>query len=181
MDQSRSNDAAAMPARTTEIPIPHRKFTVEFFVGIFTSLGLACAAYLAMGLGELELFGSDTYEMQAEFDNIAGLKFGASVEIAGVAVGEVAHIELEDPTALVTLRIRRDIKIRDDDIAAIRTKGIIGDRYIKISRGSSEVTLPPGGKIIETESVVDFEDVIGKIIHSLQKDEEGEETSTTAE
>lgn len=179
MDQSRSSEAAIPAARQIDIAIPHRKFTLEFLVGLFSFIGLACAGYLAIGLGELELFGSDTYEIQSEFDNIAGLKFGASVEIAGVQVGEVSKIELSDPTAIVTLRIRQDIKIKDDDIAAIRTKGIIGDRYIKISRGSSDVVIPAGGKIVETESVVDFEDVIGKIIHSFQKDDEPEDSATS--
>ncbi len=162
MDQSKSNER-----KESHIALPKRRFTVEFFVGVFTLIGVACAGYLAVGLGDMELAGSGKYDIYAEFDNISGLKKGASVEIAGVQVGEVSAINLKDPMAVVTCRLNKDIKIKDDDIASIRTKGIIGDRYVKISRGASDAFIPEGGKIVETESVVDLEDVIGKLVHSL--------------
>ncbi|MCO6429618.1 MAG: outer membrane lipid asymmetry maintenance protein MlaD [Deltaproteobacteria bacterium] len=156
------------------ITIPKRKFTIEFMVGLFAMVGLAATAYLAVGLGGLELTGSDKYPIYAEFDNISGLKYGASVEIAGVPIGEVTAIRLDDPEAVVTLSINKSVKIKDDDIASIRTKGIIGDRYVKISRGASDVYIEEGGRMTETESVIDIEDIIGKIVHSLtgEKDEE---------
>jgi len=165
MDQFKSSEQAkALPK------LPRRPLTLEFFVGIFTMIGLGAAAYLAIGLGELQLFGSDKYEINAEFDNISGLKTGASVEIAGVQVGEVKRLNLKDPMAVVTMQIDKGIRIRDDDIVSIRTKGIIGDRYVKISRGASDRFIPEGGMITETESVVDIEDIIGKIVHNLSGD-----------
>jgi phospholipid/cholesterol/gamma-HCH transport system substrate-binding protein len=147
---------------------------LEFFVGLFTAAGVAAAAYLAVGLAGLELSSKDTYLVYAEFDNISGLKYGASVEIAGVPIGAVSDISLKDPVARVTLKLNRSIKLKDDDIASIRTKGIIGDRYVKISRGASTDYIPEGGTMTETESVIDIEDVIGKVVHSLggDKDEE---------
>ena len=74
-------------------------------------------------------------------------------------------------------------EIRDDDIAMVRTKGIIGDRYIKISRGASERFIPEGGTITETESAVDIEDVIGKIVHAVsgEKSEDKEGSAKTSE
>ena len=172
MDQSKSNknEGAA-------VALPRRAFTVEFLVGVFTMLGVAAAGYLAIGLGEVELFGSDKYQVYAEFDNISGLKQGASVEIAGVQVGDVTHLSLKDPMALLTLRLDKAVRIRDDDIASIRTKGIIGDRYVKISRGASDRYIPENGTIVETESVVDMEDIIGKIVHSLTGEKSSEEKS----
>lgn len=169
MDQSKSSDKAV-----SQISLPRRTFTLEFLVGIFTMAGVAAAGYLAVGLGDMELWGSDRYEVLAEFDDISGLKIGASVEIAGVQVGSVSDITLRDPMAVLTLRLDRGIRIRDDDIASIRTKGIIGDRYIKISRGASDMFVDEGGVIKETESAVDIEDIIGKIVHSItgEKDEE---------
>ena len=77
----------------------------------------------------------------------------------------------------MTLRINNGIAIHDDDIASIRTKGIIGDRYVKISRGGSDQVISAGGVITETESVVDMEDVIGKIVHSLGADKSEEKKS----
>ena len=168
MDQSRSSNVGS----STQLAVPKRTFTVEFLVGLFTIVGVGAAAYLAVGLAGLEIGTGDKYMIRAEFDNISGLKYGASVEIAGVPIGEVTDIKLKDPAALVTLKINRSVKIRDDDIASIRTKGIIGDRYIRISRGSSEKMIGEGGTIVETESVVDIEDVIGKIVHSLSGDKD---------
>lgn len=152
--------------------LPKRGFSTEFFVGVFALIGVTCAGWLAVGLGDIELLGSDTYTIYAEFDNISGLKTGASVEIAGVPIGEVESISLKDPAARVKLKINNGIKIQDDDIASIRTKGIIGDRYVKISRGGSDDSISKNGTITETESVVDIEDIIGKIVHSLGADKE---------
>ncbi len=170
MDQSKSNKATE-----DAIPMPKRGFTLEFFVGLFALVGCLAVGYQAVGLGGFTLTNSDTYEILAEFDNISGLKAGAPVEIAGVPVGEVVGVQLKDPEALVSLRLNKTIEIFDDDIASIRTQGIIGDRYVKISRGASDTVIQPGGIIIETESVVDIEDIIGKIVHSLGADDESED------
>jgi len=152
---------------TEKISLPKRSFSLELFVGLFAILGLAAIGYLAVGLGGMEIFGSDKYEIRAEFDNISGLKSGASVEIAGVPIGEVSAIVLEDPRAIVTLRISEQFKIRDDDVASIRTKGILGDKYVQISRGASEFYIEEGGMIIDTQSVIDIEDLIGKFVHNF--------------
>jgi phospholipid/cholesterol/gamma-HCH transport system substrate-binding protein len=170
MDQSKFNN----PQGGSQLVAPKRSFSLEFFVGLVTAAGVAAAAYLAVGLAGLELSSKDTYLVYAEFDNISGLKYGASVEIAGVPIGAVSDISLKDPVARVTLKLNRSIKLKDDDIASIRTKGIIGDRYVKISRGASTDYIPEGGTMTETESVIDIEDVIGKVVHSLggDKDEE---------
>lgn len=170
MDQSKSSEGKQEPV----IPLPSRKFTTEFVVGLFTLLGLAAIAYQAVGLGGLEFGSGNRYQIFAEFDNVSGLKTGAAVEIAGVPIGEVSSIDLKDPEAIITLRVDNSVKIQDDDIASIRTKGIIGDRYVKISRGASDITLEPGETIIETESVVDIEDIIGKLVHNFSSDDEEE-------
>jgi phospholipid/cholesterol/gamma-HCH transport system substrate-binding protein len=172
MDQSKSSSIGAVTAPTGEIQLPKRSFSIEFFVGFFTLLSVAAVGYLAIGLGELRLFDTGRYTIYAEFDNISGLQHGASVEIAGVPIGSVTKIDLKDPVARVTLELITAVQIRDDDIASIRTKGIIGDRYVKISRGASDILIPPGGTITETESVVDIEDVIGKFVHSLGGDKD---------
>jgi phospholipid/cholesterol/gamma-HCH transport system substrate-binding protein len=152
--------------------MPKRSFSVEFFVGLFTLAALAACAYLAVGLGDFQVGNDASYSVVAEFDNISGLQKGASVEIAGVPVGKVEQIQLEDPNALVRLRLNNTIMIKDDDILSIRTKGIIGDRYIKISRGASDTHIEPEGRITETESVMDIEDLIGKFVHQLSNSDE---------
>lgn len=147
--------------------VPKRTFTTEFFVGIFSILGLGCFAYLAINIAGIRFFETNSYEVVAEFDDISGLEQGAPVEIAGVPIGSVRNIDLNSTRAKVFLQIQNGVPLRDDDLAIIRTKGIIGDRYIKIVPGGSEAKVPPGGELTETNSAVDFEDIIGKIIHKM--------------
>ena len=104
-----------------------------------------------------------------KFSDVSGLKLGASVEIAGVQIGEVKSVNLDKTMALVTLLISDDFMLREDDIAQIRTKGIIGDKYVRISPGGSDEILKAGDRLSDTEPSVDFEAIIGKFIHSLGK------------
>ncbi len=134
-----------------------KRATIELSVGIFVVIGMACLAYLAIHLGELELFGRG-YRLTAAFDNVSGLKVGAAVEVAGVPVGRVEAI------TVVTISVNQGITVFQDAIASVRTKGIIGDKYIRLSVGGAEDPLPPNGRIRHTESVVDLEDLIGKFI-----------------
>lgn len=152
----------------SQIRIPKKTLTIEFYVGIFTVLGLACLAYLATNLAGMKFLERGFYEITAEFDNISGLEEGANVEIAGVPIGEVSSIRLDGTAALVKMKIRETVPLRPDDIAAVRTKGIIGERYVKIIPGGHDDRLPPGGSVTDTESVVEFEEIIGKFIHKLE-------------
>ena len=147
---------------------PQKTFNVEFFVGIFVVIGLLSFAYLAVNIANIRLSDAGYYEIQARFDNISGLKVGAPVEIAGVQIGEISAIALQDTEAQVTMRIEDQIKLRSDDSAAVRTKGIIGDRYIKIIPGSAVENLSNHSKLVETESAVEFEEIIGKLIHRVE-------------
>ena len=141
-----------------------KKITVETMVGIFMIAGLICLAYISVKLGEVSLFGTSDYVVKARFANISGLKEGAEVDIAGVKVGKVSKISLNNYEALVELLIHPDIKIQEDSIASIRTQGIIGDKYIKISPGGSEEYVKPNGQIPETESAIELEELISKYI-----------------
>lgn len=150
-------------------PIPKRGFMLEFLVGIFTIMGSLCFAYLAVNIAQIKFFRSGGKQIKAEFSNVSGLKSGAPVEIAGVQVGEVSKIALSGTSALLTLDIEDGVELRDDDIASIRTKGIIGDRYVKIIPGNSDKLIGAGQSIGDTESAVDLEEIIGKLIHQMSK------------
>jgi phospholipid/cholesterol/gamma-HCH transport system substrate-binding protein len=110
----------------------------------------------------MEVMGGKRYEVYALFANSGGLKKGASVMIAGVEVGKVKEITLEDYQAKVVMTILEGIEIQEDAIASIKTKGLIGEKYISISPGGSERVLSPGERIRETESAVDIEQLISK-------------------
>ena len=141
---------------------------METIVGIFVLIGILCLAYLSIKLGKIEILSGDNYQVVAAFDSISGLKDGASVEIAGVEVGRVDEIGLDPANsnqALVHLQIGKSIQLQDDVIAAVRTRGIIGDKFILLKPGGSERIIAPGGKIRETESAVDLEELLSKYIH----------------
>jgi phospholipid/cholesterol/gamma-HCH transport system substrate-binding protein len=139
--------------------------TLETIVGLFVLVGILCMAYLAVKLGKLEIVGGDYVPVTAEFSSVAGLRTGASVEIAGVEVGKVDSIALKDYQAQVRMKIRKGIALQEDTIASIRTRGLIGDNYISLTPGSSDRLIPPGGNISETESAMNWENLIGEFIH----------------
>ncbi|HYS43404.1 MAG TPA: outer membrane lipid asymmetry maintenance protein MlaD, partial [Geobacteraceae bacterium] len=118
-----------------------KKASIETVVGIFVLIGIICLAYLSIKLGKMEFLGGDYYQVTALFDSVSGLKSGASVEIAGVEVGRVDGIVLDPKSgaqARVYLRIRNGVKLTDDVIASIRTRGLIGDKFVLLKPGGSE-------------------------------------------
>lgn len=136
----------------------------EISVGLFMIMGMVCLAYLSVNLGSVELFGSDSYSISATFGSIEGLEPGASVEIAGVPVGKVKRIMLEENNALVEMEIKNGTEISDDTIASIRTKGVIGDKFIKLSPGGSDELLQDKDSLMDTESAISLEELISKYI-----------------
>lgn len=138
---------------------------LELIVGLFVLVGVICLGYLAIKLGKLELVGGDYYELQAEFSSTSGLKDGASVEIAGVEVGRIKNIGLKEDRAQVVLAIQDGITVFDDAIASIKTRGIIGEKFMELSPGGAGERLETGGTIIDTESGIDLEQVISQFIH----------------
>ncbi len=138
--------------------------TTETMVGLFVLLGIAALAYLAFQLGDVRFLGGQDYTVRAIFPSVTGLKEGAGVEIAGVKVGKVASISLHEGRALVTLRIRKEVVLVEDVIASVRTKGIIGDKYVQLAPGGSDRVIQAGGRIRETVPPVDLEEIIGQFI-----------------
>jgi phospholipid/cholesterol/gamma-HCH transport system substrate-binding protein len=141
-----------------------KKFDVELSVGLFIVAGIICLGYLSVELGRMEVMGSEGYEVYAFFSNSGGLRFGSSVVIAGVEVGRVKDITLDDYQARVVMNIPKDVKIQEDAIASVKTKGLIGEKYVEISPGGSEKLIPPGGRIRETQPAVDFEQLISNYV-----------------
>jgi len=143
-----------------------KKINTEFVVGLFMLAGFLAFAYLSSQMGEFSVFSLErNYQLEAEFDNVSGLKVGATVEIAGVTIGKVSEISLgEEDLAEVVLLINRDVEVSADAIASIRTQGLIGDKYIKIIQGGDEESLTDGGGIFDTESSIDIEELVSKYI-----------------
>lgn len=134
-------------------------------------LGFGAFIYLALQLGEVPfLTSSSTYIIQAEFDNVSGVKKGAAVQVAGVGVGEVVEVALgENQVALLTLRIDKTLKVPTDSMASVKSQGIIGDKYIQISLGGDQEIFAPGDLIVDTESSLDIESLISKFAFGSAK------------
>jgi phospholipid/cholesterol/gamma-HCH transport system substrate-binding protein len=143
-----------------------KKMNLEMIVGIFLLAGFASFAYIAVKMGDLEMFKNETYGVTARFLSISGLKEGAAIELAGVNVGKVAKIELDpgEYEAIVHLEVDKQVELQDDSIASIRTSGIIGDKFVKLTPGGSDILLEDGDEIEETESSISIEELVSKYI-----------------
>jgi phospholipid/cholesterol/gamma-HCH transport system substrate-binding protein len=149
-----------------------KKADFELAVGVFVLVGILCVGYLTIKLGKMEILGDNHYVLKAKFDSVTGLKAGSEVEIAGVKVGQVENITLDPGSmmAIAHLKIRKDIELSDDVIAAVKTAGLIGDKYISLIPGGSPEILKPGDTIIETESALDIEELVSKYVFGNVED-----------
>ena len=137
---------------------------VEIGVGVFMLVGILALGYLSVRLGQVDLFGHRGYMVYAEFSTVGGLKTGASVEIAGVPVGRVESIQLKDFQARVAMLIRTGVQLQSDAIVSIKTKGLIGEKFVLISPGGSDKLVKPEGRLTEVEAPVDIEELISKYV-----------------
>ena len=137
---------------------------MELGVGLFMVAGVVALAYLSVNMGRVDILGQRGYVVYADFPSVGGLKSGAAVEIAGVSVGRVQSIGLKDYQARVTLRLDPDVKLQTDAIVSIKTKGLIGEKFVLISPGGSDKIVPAGGRLTEVEAPVDIEELISKYV-----------------
>jgi phospholipid/cholesterol/gamma-HCH transport system substrate-binding protein len=141
-----------------------RRSALDLGVGIFVLIGLLALGWLSVNLGRVDLLGNRGYEISADFPTVGGLKAGSTIEIAGVEIGRVDRIVLQDYQARVVMTIQPGVKLQEDSIASIKTKGLIGERYVRIAPGGSDKLIPPNGRIREVEPPVDIEELLSKYI-----------------
>ena len=135
-------------------------------IGLFILIGLGCTAYLAMTLANTTFFSGDSYIVSAKFTAVNGLRPGSNVEISGVAVGKVSDITLDQTLyqAVVTMQVQNAVGIPVDSVAAIKTSGLIGDKYVSITLGADDAMLETGGVIQDTQAALDIEEMISKYV-----------------
>ena len=137
---------------------------VNIAVGLFVVVGMLALGYLSIKLGRVTFLAGGGYNVVADFPSVGGLRVGASVEIAGVEIGRVESIGLADYQARVTLHLNSNVQLQEDSIASIKTKGLIGEKFIRISPGASDKLIKPNGRIREVEAPVDLEELISKYV-----------------
>lgn len=136
---------------------------MERAVGLFVLSGIVCIGYFAFQFGSVEWRPVETYSVEARFTNASGLIPGSQVAVAGVPVGTVSSLKLgNDFSAVVEMRVRKDLKIPSDSVASIRGHGLLGDKYVALSPGAGDEILAPGGRLTDTESAVDLESLLSR-------------------
>lgn len=136
---------------------------LELSVGAFVLVGLLAVSFLALQSGVGKFLPTKNYAVTARFTNVGGLKPGSPVFIAGVPVGQVAKITLNEHfIAFVELRLPSEVSLPADTMASIRTTGLIGTKIITLLPGSEDRMIPAGGTITDTESAVDIESLISR-------------------
>ena len=141
-----------------------RRSTLDVAVGVFVLVGILALGWLSIKLGRVDLFSGAGYTITADFPTVGGLKTGSTVEIAGVEIGRVDGITLSDYQARVIMSIKTNVKLQEDSIASIKTRGLIGEKYIRINPGGSEKIIKPNGRITEVEPPVDIEELLSKYV-----------------
>lgn len=141
----------------------------DVWVGLFVIIGLAAILFLALKSANLlNLSFQPEYRIIAKFDNVGGLKPRAAVKSAGVVVGRVESIALDDKTfqARVTLALDSRYTFPKDSSLKILTSGLLGEQYIGIEAGADEKNLAAGDTIASTQSAVVLENLIGQFLYS---------------
>jgi phospholipid/cholesterol/gamma-HCH transport system substrate-binding protein len=141
--------------------------TLDLWVGIFVTIGLGAILFLALKVGNLLTVGNTPgYRLEANFDNIGGLKLRAPVKAAGVVVGRVEQIRLDPKTyvAVVTMRIDQSYAFSKDSIASINTSGLLGEQYLSVDSGGDATMLKDGDRIAQTQSAVVIEKLISQFL-----------------
>ena len=149
---------------------------IDLWVGIFVAIGFGAILFLALKVGNLlTLDRTQGYRIEAEFDNIGGLKLRAPVKVAGVLVGRVENVRLNPKTyeALVTLRVDNQYSFSRDTIASINTSGLLGEVYVGLDAGGDSVMLKDGERITKTQSALIMEKLISQFLFDKAADPAG--------
>ena len=149
---------------------------IDLWVGVFVALGFAALLFLALKVGNLASFSTNqTYQVNAKFANIGGLKVRGPVKSAGVVVGRVADIRFDNESyeALVTMTLDVNYQFPRDTTAKILTSGILGEQYVGLEAGGDGVMLKQGDRVRLTQSAVVLENLISQFL--FNKAAEGKE------
>lgn len=148
--------------------------TIDIWVGIFVAAGFAGLLFLALKVGNLASFSTDqTYQVEAKFANIGGLKVRAPIKSAGVVVGRVADVRFDNESyeAVVTFNIKSEYRFPRDSSAKILTSGLLGEQYVGLEAGGDGAMLKNGERLRLTQSAVVLENLIGQFLYNKAAEE----------
>lgn len=145
-----------------------RTRSLELTVGLFILAGVLALVVLALRVSGLtSVTSGDTYKVYAHFDNVSGLTPRAKVTMAGVTIGQVTDITFDKNryTGLVEMAIDAKVDtLPADSAASIVTAGLLGEKYVGISVGGEDELLADGDEILDTQSALVLEELIGRFL-----------------
>lgn len=146
---------------------------LDLWVGVFVAIGIGAMMFLALKVANLSSFSaSETYQIEAKFDNIGGLKVRAPVKSAGVVVGRVNGVRFDNETfeAVVSMSVDGRFQFPKDTSAKILTSGLLGEQYVGLAAGGDSVNLKSGDTLKITQSAVVLENLISQFLYSKAAD-----------
>ncbi len=139
----------------------------DLAVGVFVFAGIVALAYLSVQVGGLSYSGPRGFEVVATFDDVGGLSPRSPAMISGVKVGQVKTVQLDETLrARVVMDLDPSLDLPVDTSAAIRTQGLLGDQFIALEPGAEDDLLLPGEEIVYTDSALNLESLIGRVVHN---------------
>jgi len=148
--------------------------TIDLWLGAFVTAGFVALLVLALKVGNLGAErATETYRVDAKFDNIGGLKVRGPVRSAGVLVGRVEEIHFDNERfqASVTMALDKRYAFPKDSSASILTSGLLGETYIGLEAGGDDKKLAAGDRITLTQSAVVLERLIGQFLFSKAQED----------
>lgn len=140
---------------------------IEIIVGVFVLIGVMSISWLAVVLGQVGGLGQNGYEVVAVFDDAGGVRKGSDVMLAGVSIGQVQSVTLKDNAeAKMVFHIDSGVLIASDSTVSIRTKGLIGEKFVRVNQGMEDDYLAAGDEFEDSDSAINIEDLISKYIFS---------------
>ena len=144
-----------------------KRSSIDLWVGAFVAAGFGGLLFLALKVGNLASFSTaQTYQVQAKFANIGGLKPRAAIKSAGVVVGRVSEVRFDNESyeAIVTFTIEGQYRFPRDTSAKILTSGLLGEQYVGLEAGGDGVMLKTGDRLRLTQSAVVLENLISQFL-----------------
>ena len=139
-------------------------------LGMFVIVGLILFVITIYFIGKQQNLFGDTFNLKSKFKTVSGLKVGNNVRFSGINVGTISEIELiNDTTVVVVLLMEEDVQkyIKKDAMASIGSDGLMGDKVMTISPGTSSNETVKDNDFIKSKSAVEMEDLMKSVKTSV--------------
>jgi phospholipid/cholesterol/gamma-HCH transport system substrate-binding protein len=132
------------------------------FLGAFVVITVGLLLWLAQNIGALGRENGKRY--QVTLDSAAGLVPDNAVKVAGVKVGVVETVEARNDDAVLTLLLDPEVEVHQDAVAGVRAKSLLGEKYLELRPGSSELPLlDDGAEITNIRSTFEIDEVLNAL------------------